>query len=192
MKAITAFDKTLENKANFLYNKLLEPKSESDILKTLDYLGIKDLFAKTQLVTLYSWKNGIEYNPSEYTNLYDYSGTGVLLPLQFIEDIYHSGGKEEWEPETIPIIGNYKGEYLYLDTNSESDTYKMLLLYSKSALSISPMLTIYDSIESMLETIIECFDSGTFQYMEGKGLVQDIENMFEISKRSNPTSEYWQ
>ncbi|RAJ75631.1 hypothetical protein CLV59_109245 [Chitinophaga dinghuensis] len=192
MNFIYKFDTIIKHHSNFLYERLQEPKSEKEILKILDDLGIKDSLARTQLVELYSWKDGVAYDTTEYTNLYNFTGRGVLLPLSFVQDLYNLNGNGSWEVGTIPIFGNYKGDYLFYDTNSKSINYNMILLYSKSSLSISPMMTFYDSIESMFHTNIECFKSGAFQYIDGKGLIVDVEKMFDISRQLNPKSQYWQ
>ncbi|MBV7531760.1 hypothetical protein [Chitinophaga sp. sic0106] len=192
MNIYEKLDETLKHKARFTYIKLQDPKQESDIIQTFVSAGVEDKFALSLLVEMYSWKDGIEYQSNEHTNLYNYSGRGVLLPLRFIKSLYDSGGKDYWEHGVVPIIGNYKGEYLFLDTNIESDTYTMILLYSKSAMSLSPMLTYYDSIESMLETNIKCFEEKIFNYVDGVGLIVDVERMFEISKEINPKSEFWE
>ena len=78
------FDRIIVEKANSLYRKLQAPKGEDEIVQILSKFGIGDGLARNQLVELYSWKDGIEYDPSEYTNLYNFCGRGVLLPLSFV------------------------------------------------------------------------------------------------------------
>lgn len=189
--SIQDFDKCLKENANFLYEKLQKPREEHEIVHVLNELGIKDALATSQLIALYSWKDGIEYNTSEYTSLYDFGSRGVLLPLKFVTFLSAQTDIYDWPPETIPIIGDYSGDYLVFDTNKNSPGYLMLLLHSKSELSLSPMLTYFDSLLSMMDTLIACYDKEAFRYINESGLETDFDEVIDISKKLNPRSNYW-
>ncbi|WP_147323553.1 SMI1/KNR4 family protein [Chitinophaga silvatica] len=182
------FDKVIAEKATFLYNKHNEPLDQNQILSLLESHNIYD----EELVELYSWKNGIFYNPIEYTILYDYSAEGVILPLEYASSLCNpDDGYHLWKKNFFPIIGNYGGDFLLYNSDSKSKTHKMIFLYSKSALSLNPMYSYFDSVSAMLMSITECFNSNVFQYNENSGLDINIEAWTGIIRGINTKSTYW-
>ncbi|SFM74493.1 hypothetical protein SAMN05428949_0642 [Chitinophaga sp. YR627] len=180
-------EKILCENAEFLYQKLQVPLEPSMIQSFLSTCNAFD----PQLEEFFAWKNGIPYNVSDYTLRYDFSSQGVFLPLSFavsLSDSFKSYGL--WPEYLFPLVGNYSGDYLLYDLRIDEPTYGMLFLFSKSALSLDPMMTYCDSITAMLSTIIACFENGAFRYGK-EGLDIDFDLMIEINKRNNPASSYW-
>jgi hypothetical protein len=133
------FEKTLREKAEFLYQKLQVPLEPPVIRSLLSGCNALDL----QLINFFSWKNGLGYNVSDYTLLYDFCSQGVFLPLPFALSVSDSSKEYGLWPEYLfPLVGNYSGDYLLYDLRTNEPTYGMLFLFSKSSMSIDPMLTL--------------------------------------------------
>lgn len=190
MEKIELFESTLRKHALFLWSKLNPALNNDEIDSFMRKIGIEDDI----ISAFYRWKNGVSYNINEPTLLYEFCSFGVMLPLEFIsqicipEDEYY-----EWEPHFFPIIGNYQGDYLLYNSDKNSSTYGMLHLYSAALLLVDEKITYYDSIETMVQSIIDCFESGAYRYNATnlEGLTIDDEKAIEINKKNNPLSEYW-
>lgn len=183
------FESVLMEYTPLLYSKLLPPLENTEMERLFHHVSIDDMV----LSTMYKWKNGIPYDTSLPTNVFDFCSMGVMLPLEFISKLYGEGDyRGDWEGHYFPLIGNYAGDYLLYNSDKNSDSYGMLYLYSPSLLFIDEKISYHDSIESMIQSIIECFRRGAYNYDEKRGgLDADIDLQYEIYARLNPKSSYW-
>ena len=51
-------------------------------------------------------------------------------------------------------------------------------------------MQIYDSIESMIDTLIECYQNGAYKVANGK-LEIDFDLESKTAQKFNPLSEFW-
>lgn len=170
---------------------LLQPGiGKSSIDKEIEPLKI-DL--PDEVYTLYSCKNGtsegLNYN----------LGQLWIFPLgQFssLEDslrAYRSfvGRDDFWKKEMFMLFMSGGGELFLLDCDKQSPTFKMILLHSVGATDYEVIITIYDSLESLFATTIECLESGAYYYDKSGTLNHDMRKEKVIAKKYNPKSAYW-
>jgi len=141
---------------------------------------------------LFTWKNGIKR-----------TGTGVLsqsllfpdgIPFSLSEavHIYRLLIKTNnlFRPNFFPL---FSGEYetiLLIDLDEKSETHKMISLYSPPALDGANLMTIYDSLSSLLQTVIAAYNEEACR-IDGDTLEVDIVAYTNIAGSHNPVSKYW-
>ena len=80
---------------------------------------------------------------------------------------------------------------ILIDLDSSRETYKALFYYSPQVLLSDAPIMIYDSIESWLKTIIQCYEQNIYSVDE-KGIFQSKTNLeVQLSRNMNPKSDYW-
>ena len=77
-----------------------------------------------------------------------------------------------------------------INLNSKSKDFKAIYFYSPALLYPDPT-KIYDSIESWMETIIQCYKNQIYHIDDEGFLTVDSKAEDELSRKLNPNSEYW-
>lgn len=170
-----------------MYNRLLEPLNKEAIESILNTWGYDD----KNISEIFQWKNGIPYDDSFPTYCFDYSGFGVIPPLEYILEILTIQKKHKsWNQSLFPLVVSFAGDFLLYETNKRNRNYGAVYLYSPNLGYVDHLPGYFDSIFSMIDTIIENFESGAFKYLD-MSLEIDYDLRAEISKKLNPESEYW-
>ncbi|MET6997059.1 SMI1/KNR4 family protein [Chitinophaga defluvii] len=183
------FEECLKHNLNDVYNLLQPGISYSKISSSLNDIGI----VNNKLIELYQWHNGINYNGETPVSRGNFFSNGQMLPLEraLIHYDTHVSIKL-WKNEYFPIFSNNSGDYILYDTNRDSSTFGMLLLFAPTVLLTPVPQTIYDSIESVFTTILACFRDGIYKYDKmNKELEIDFDLEGEISSKTNPRSDFW-
>ncbi|OIQ97454.1 hypothetical protein GALL_204640 [mine drainage metagenome] len=174
-------DTTLRNYNIVEYNKLQPPLPDKEIDKSLKDLGIIDENVKA----LFQWKNGEKED--SYCQMMECGG---LLSLQEIKEDKESYLSDCYASSFIPIIS--EGEQKILFNNKSGSHYGKLYLYSVPCLYIDYPISYYDSLETMVTTIIEAYKKNAYAYnLESNWLDIDHEKFREIAKKNNKKSTYW-
>jgi SMI1 / KNR4 family (SUKH-1) len=149
----------------------------------------------TDLFKLFKWKNG-----TKPENNVDPIGSLCLFPLgmllSFDEIIYtqkEMAGRElGWERTKLPLFEDGGGEYFLIDCDSSKSSFGKIIYFSRGAVDFNRMISIYDSLYTLFQTIYECNKSGVFNYNTEKGIL-DYDNLKKnkISRELNPLSDYW-
>ncbi len=147
------------------------------------------------VIQLFKWKNGIKPE-----NNVDAIGSVSLFPLgiflSFDEIIYiqkEMAGKElGWERTKLPLFEDGGGEYFLIDCDNSKSSFGRIIYFSHGAVDFNRMISIYDSLYSLFQTIFECNKSGAFNYTTEKGILDfDSTKKNQISSKLNPLSDYW-
>ncbi|HVX51819.1 MAG TPA: SMI1/KNR4 family protein [Chitinophagaceae bacterium] len=177
-------------------------KAQCPILKKLkaghDAVFVKELLNRWNiqnggLTTLYSWKNGLMNMADSVIGEIELFPNGSMLPLEEAEEVYNIYTQEEsyWDKNLFPIFTNGGGDYLLYDVDNKSPTYEMIFLYAPSLLLDEKPQTKYDSLESLIETQIQCLNNDSYNF-DSKGIYDiDYDLLYEISAKHNPKSKYW-
>jgi hypothetical protein len=183
-----------------LFNRLQQFESEllsidAAILRYfkpgLPVAEVKQLFNKTKLqanddlIELYAWRNGLEYQgvPS---GLLSFGASGAFMPLSDSISNYVSFS-EELFPLFFPIF--WDDMYL-INLDQSSVNYGAVFIHSPPSLILEPQKC-YHSIASMVNTFSTCFKEKVFRY-DGSGFFkEDYEKSTIISRALNPNCEYW-
>ena len=171
-------------------------KSEEDIKNSFKSLGLE---CCPELLELYQWKSGCDrktlfefedaYKPKSlcsFGNLVAYPISAEMYKEYLQEDEY-------WFTNDcmVPIIsyGVYEDPIL-INLNSKSKDFKAIFYYSPGITGENPE-KIYDTIESWLETIIQCYKSHIYHIDNDGYLVCDSDAEAELTRKLNPNSEFW-
>ena len=125
---------------------------------------------------------------------------GTFVSLQLCIDYYkeYSIDDSVWRRALFPLLLAGGGDFYLIDTEVTSPTFEMIFLYSTIVDTDEFVITIYDSLENLLKTVTECFNSGHYFYKYFEDfphvrLVFDCQprESGTISRQLNPRSKYW-
>ncbi len=149
-----------------------------------------------EVYSLYEWKNGVEDDESsEYT-----VGELRLFTLGIFDSFDVAKGSylewsvrgDYWPRELFPLFESCGGDYYLIDTNAHSSTYRMIMFYSPSNPYFQGVASIFDSLDSCLTSIIECYRKQAYFFTSGsRSLETRPEIVNEIWEKNNPNSEYF-
>lgn len=189
---ILNLEKILKIKENRVLDCLLEPERLEDLIDLLNQYKIPLL---QELLDLFMWKNGIDsallfseegykFELTSFGNFFELRG---LLSHHFLEI---KTKNIPYDNKYFAIFFTASGDRILVDIDSKSNTYSRLFIYAPSVtLSYEPM-QIFDSLELMLDTIIECYEKGAYSVLDGiLNVDYDLES--SIAKRININSEFW-
>lgn len=142
---------------------------------------------------LYQWRNGIANIYDHNFNHQPFFSFGIFYSLQSAIELYksHSIVDQYWSDCYFPLFTNGGGDFILLNIDEQSEENGMVYLYSPSInLSIEPV-SIYDSIKTMLDTILLCYQKQAY-FFENRELAVNTKLEFEIGQLKNPHSLFWQ
>jgi len=137
-----------------------------------------------ELVQLYEWRNGLKYTSAPSGKLY-FGVSGIFYPVKTSVDIYQRS--LEFLKYFFPVFSD---DSFLINLNKESENFGKVFIYSPALLINEPQ-GCYDSIDSMVETYLTCFQQKIFYY-DADGFFQENYDQSNLVSRSlNPNSEYW-
>ncbi len=182
----------LKEKKSPLAKLFNEGLSRRDIDSLLDRENISISFTD-ELYSLYQWRNGI--------NIFDDSGIyfvffplAAFVPLDILTDAYnyYAIANDYWEKNLFPVFANLAGDFYLLDIDPQSATFKKIFKFSPSNASFLGAITVFDSLQKLLETVIVCYKTEIYKYdLQQNFLVVDPIKEYEVAKDINRDSEYW-
>jgi len=160
-------------------------------------LDLLQLDACEDLNALYSWKPGLKrelvndlnfnfrvFNRGTHIEYTEALHTYQILVLQ---------EKEIFENRFFPFIlmpGVGFEAPILIDLSKNSKTFGRIF-YDSPATGITKPTSIFDSLSSMIETIIACYRTGIYSISKKGILNTDTEKILAVSSRINPNSDYW-
>ncbi|WP_291913296.1 SMI1/KNR4 family protein [Chitinophaga sp. CB10] len=170
--------------------EILQPGiSEAEIKTQIDKIGIN---LPLSVYDLYKWRNGIRDIYENNFSRQIFFDFGIFFSLESAIDLYKSDSIENkyWSRSYFPVFTNGGGDFLLLNIDELSGEWGMIYLFSPAInLSIDPV-SIYDSIEAMVDSILLCYNKGAY-FFENRELLIDTNLEFEICEQRNPRSLYW-
>ncbi len=155
-----------------------------------------------ELLDLYLWKTGC--GPEYVIDLGDIPGEEFFIRLTTFGNYMsysHSTDlfcQNEFTHRSfsdigmVPFILNGSSEYpILLNMNQQSETYKSLFLLCPEVTKSEKPVMMYDSLESWMRTIIQCYKQKIYHIDERGALITDINAEYILSKKMNPKSPYW-
>lgn len=166
------------------------------------YFNNDELECYPELLELYLWKTGCGakhlYDYSETTgeeffmrlstfgNYMSFIGSTCLFCQNKVTNDYFSDEK------MLPFILNGYYEYpILLNMNPQSETYKSLFLLCPQVTKSEKPVMMYDSLESWLKTLIQCYKQKIYHIDEKGALITNVDAEYLLSKNMNPRSPYW-
>lgn len=186
---LSTLTKALQKYNPKLLDNLQEPLSKHRIDEVGEKLNIK---LAQSIYDLFEWKNGV-YLPEEY-----YLGSAWLFPLGGFFPIensieryeYYAGNDGYWSPTMFLVFESGGGEMYLLECDENSPQFGMIYMHSIGDFSFDVIISAYDSLDSLISTIIECYEQGCYRLV-GNSIQSDYELEKSISKKYNPKSEIW-
>ena len=175
-------------------------KSEENILEAFKTVGLK---CCQELMDLYLWKTGCtkelifdlsedenEWNHFLLCSYGNYASYEVSRDIMFQNKSYNAVYAGDHYMYPFMYCGVYEDPIL-IDLNPCRETYKAMFYYSSEVtLSENPIM-IYDSIESWLKTIIQCYKQRIYHIDRNGFLQYDRDREPKLSREMNPKSVFW-
>lgn len=150
-----------------------------------------NIILPSEVINLYCYKNGLKEEvllDNDLGHLWIIP-LGIFIPFEDSFKAYLSNvSMSFWDKCLFPLFESGGGEYILIDCDQESNTYKMLFYYSPQVIEI---VTIYDSLEKLLISTIGCFDMYIYYYDQQGYFNVDYKKERELLKVLNPNSNYW-
>ena len=160
-----------------------------------EMLALLQLDVSEDLNALYSWKPGLKKENLSAME-FDYMLFDMGSHIEYTEALrnYQILVLEElFENRYLPFIMMPRmglGDPILIDLSKKSNTFGQIF-FDSPALFITEPISIYDSLSSMIETIVECYRKGVYTLSEEGILNYDKDGLVEISSRINKNSDYW-
>lgn len=185
-------DSILVNKKNPVITNLLFPEKEEDIK---DLINACKLSINKEFLDFFMWKDGIdssllfsekgyEFELSSFGNFFEIRGLLSHYTLEFRTGMVY-------DKKYLAIFFSATGDRILIDLCEKSSSFGKLFIFAPSVTLSDKPMQIFESISSMIETIIECYENMAYIISEGK-LTVNYELESKIAKRINPNAEFWQ
>lgn len=152
------------------------------------------LIFSEDIYDLYQWHNGLKREVLEYKTLGEMRLFGYAIfhdfDIAYQEYLAYSNANY-WDKYLFPLFGSGGGDYYLIDCNKNSKSFSQLFYFSPGDPDFQGVISIYDSLNSLISTIIECYRTKVYYLDEDKCLETNYSAELEISKRLNPKSEFW-
>jgi hypothetical protein len=144
----------------------------------------------SELRELFRWRNGMKSQGIPIGELWIQPGFHLMSVEESIRDNHYASLRlGDWWPSWYPILTDAGGSRRFCDTRLTSKGQVPVYYYAPDSALVSGR--IYDSIQSMFATILECYRSGAY-FVAPDGFVDtQFSYEIEISRGLNPSSDYW-
>lgn len=148
------------------------------------------------MIELYKWKSGIvdSFKASPAGSL-KFFQMGIMLSISEICIVQRGMTEEEfgWETSRLPLFQSGGGEFFLIETDTLASAYGRIFYHSVGAVDFELVIDIYDSLYSLFMTTLQCFKMGVYKFQNGTEYLEttDVRLFYEIGKRYNPFSAYW-
>lgn len=186
-KTCIELEKILIAKGYKIAQVLNEGVSEQDIKAFFSDLP---LAPTDELIDLYKWKNGVKYGDFTISESLLFS-LGTLLSLEEGIKSYKTAMTNNiWNENFFPISSNGAGDFILIDLQKDSETFKQLFLGSPVLLLSEFPETVYDSLESLFESVLLCYKKEIY-FFDDEGFQSNWDAEFQLCRVLNPKSDYW-
>lgn len=187
-------EKKLIEKKNPILDYLDPPSGNFDEQRFIELTRKLKLEPSSDLIDLYSWKKGLkgelaldisfDYRMFSFGSPIFYKDTSNLYILDESTDGLFTG-------KYLPFV--FHGileDPILIDLSKRSKTRGSIYYFCPNVTLSATPVQIYDSLQSMIESIIECYQKEAYIIDEAGLLdVNDLEQ--EITRKLNPKSDYW-
>lgn len=173
-----------------LMQQLQPGLSGNDIDKLLNTVQVQ---FTTELYALFSWKNGVKNIDNATPEAWQIFPMGIPYSLANAVEAYQSASLKQhlFETDYFPFFYSGHGDILLYNMDESNPTYRMISLYSPELLGTNTPKTIYDSLPSLVDTMLTCYAKQIFWISQGK-LEFDSDGHYNVASELNPNSYYWQ
>lgn len=182
MKKVEYFLIQLEGYFYLNYPFIFELFNESNDTNNLDTIN-------SDFKELYHWYNGCNTLEYAVNELVEFCTFGYFLSIEdgkkyqkeFIDNKYFDN------INLFPFIASFSGDFLMIDLSKRNGE---IFLYSPELLIIEP-IEVYESIESFIETIYNCYEKKAYTFNKSRNLEIDYELEQSIVRKFNSKISFW-
>lgn len=172
---------------------LLNPKNLNPGM-TVEELTACPLFAgipiTSELHDLFGWRNGCVPNVA-MSQLWFIPGHYLTSAQDAAQsNHYMTNNIPDWKATWFPLMESGSSDFYFFD-KAEISNGRTPVFYNDPEFFLG-VWQIYDDLESMFATILECYAEGAYFVGGGGFLHSDAHRETNISKRLNPNSNHWQ
>jgi len=185
---------TLEQLLQKYHPSLLRKMNKGLTDDDVEAFGPKcEITVTDELYDLFMWRNGITPATMDSIDQLIIFPTGRPISLAEAADNFDllSVTKHLFESNYFPLFAGDNGNFLLIDLDSASPTFKTISLFAPQESGNAAPITIYDTFATLLETVIACYKQGAFRIKDG-ALEVDSDMHYRIAGNLNPNSQYWQ
>lgn len=188
-ETLNEINKYLVQSEAYVLDFLLPGISKDEINTQLENIKIK---LPDDVYQLYQWRNGI-------ANIYDHNfnhetffNFGIFYSLQSAIELYKTDSlaNKYWDEIFFPLFTNGGGDFLLVNVDEQSKEYGFVYLYSPMINLSTDPISIYDSVSTMLDTILLSYQKRAYFYVD-RELEDNSKLESEIAKSLNPQSLFW-
>jgi hypothetical protein len=148
-----------------------------------------------EIYELYLWREGtrIEENTTTIGEACLFPG-GMFCSIERSVEAYKyfSGKDGYWKEDMFMLFESGGGEMYLIDCNKNSSTFGMIFEHSIGAIDYDVIIPIYDSLESLLKTIITCYQKDIYFYDQAFRMLRaEPSGYITEGKSLNPKSDFW-
>lgn len=150
-----------------------------------------------EVYELFCWKNGVALEDEFFLgHTWIFPGGGFFPIENSIERYEYYAGKDGyWRSSMFQIFESGGGEMYLLECDPNRGDYGMIFKHSIGDIEYDVIISIYDSLNSFLDTLIRCYkeDAYVMNPLRGVSLPDEehYSKMKEIAGSLNIRSEFW-
>ncbi|WP_320052037.1 SMI1/KNR4 family protein [uncultured Acetobacteroides sp.] len=148
-----------------------------------DHLNIEKV--DDEIVSLYKWHDGTSVNDETSIKYFYFFSSFYLNSIEDVNFLYEHNLFQFIENKMFPLCSSGDGDHLAY----EFGTKKIYCIQPWNP-DFDTYVSIYDSLDSMLDTILHCYKKGLY-YISENGLEMDFDGVWEVSQKRNPKSAFW-
>ena len=163
-------------------------KAEIDLRNIFGSLDIPD-----EIYALLQWKDGTDADNRPIGQSWIFP-KGALMSAEKAVRYYQNfvNSDEYWIDGMFPVFESLGGDFYLVDINKSSPTSGFVFYYSRSAVDFETIISKYDSLETLLGSVVECFRTGAYYFADATGFLMSQYLMErEINMKNNPRAAYW-
>jgi hypothetical protein len=151
-----------------------------------------------EFYVLYQWHNGVDISVKDSLRFDSY--VRFFSPLNICLKNYHFLMKLKWDcdfdddeinPKWFPIISNNGESYFFTKgATDQTSSSELIYLWASEDWSFEPN---YESIESFVKSIYECYIAGVYDIDDNEEVICTNEKLEEeIHRKYNPNQPSWE
>jgi hypothetical protein len=145
------------------------------------------------LQDIYFWRNGVKANDQrswKLTEMFMLS-LGIFRPFSISLETYENAKIELWPEFMFPVFQSGAGETYLVNCDIQNPT-KFISYFAPADWRFDGLITMFDSLETMVYSISECYKQRAYYYNTGDYRLQiNDEREAAICGAINPESDYW-
>jgi len=153
-------------------------------------LGGLDINLPEDIYRFYAFHNGLKEISGFSIGQMTLFNKGIFMSFEKCLAEYQYLKNDRLLKKKLPIFDSGAGDFLLIDCDENSETYNRFLIYAPDLLILKP-IAIYDSLNTLLLSVIRCFAEGIYYFDDDGFLEIDFDQERFVCGQLNPLSKFW-